>query len=236
MNDLPGAMADLDRVAQLPEAPAQVEFMRARLLANAGDAAGATRARKLGLERKPIDADDWVVRGLARIDDEPAAALADFEEALKLDPRNLAALRNQANVLAESLHRPADAVAALDRLLAIVPDSGTDLAGRGVLLARLGRRTEAHRDAVAALKADPQPFTRYQVAGIYALTARYNPSDALEAVRLLAIAFRQGAGLDLVDHDSDLDSIRDRPEFRRVAEAARALREMGGPSTKQLPH
>jgi eukaryotic-like serine/threonine-protein kinase len=210
--------------------------MRARLLANAGDAAGAARARAAGLQRQPIDADDWVIRGLARIDDEPAAALNDFEEALKLDPSNPAALRNRANVLAESLGKTAEAVAALDRLLTMMPESGVDLAGRGVVLARLGRREEAHRDAVAALKVDSRPFVRYQVAGIYALTSRNNPSDALEAARLLAVSFRQGVGLDLVDHDSDLASIRHRPEFRRVAEAARILREVGGPAPTRFPH
>jgi tetratricopeptide (TPR) repeat protein len=232
LGDLAGAMADLDYVAQRPEAPAQVEFMRARLLANAGDKGGAARAMTAAFARTPIDADDWVVRGIAQMDNDPTAAMADFEQALKLDPNHRAALRNQANLLAESLNMPAKAVAVLDRILAITPDSGSDLAGRGVVLARLGRRDEAHRDAVAALKADPRPFTHYHVAGIYALTSRYNAADALEAVRLLAIAFRSGVGLDLVDRDSDLDPIRPRPEFRRISEAARALREIGVTSAR----
>jgi serine/threonine protein kinase/Tfp pilus assembly protein PilF len=230
LGDIDGAMADLDRVADLPEAPAQVEFMRARLLANAGDRAGASRAKAAGLARRPIDADDWVVRGIARMDDAPAAAMADFEQALKLDPHNRAALRNQANLLAESLSKPEQAVAVLDRLIEFTPDSGTDLAGRGVVLARLGRREAAHRDAAAALQADSKPFTQYQVAGIYALTARTHPADALDAVRFLALAFRRGVGLDLVDRDSDLDAIRQRPEFRRIEEAARSLREVSNPS------
>jgi tetratricopeptide (TPR) repeat protein len=229
LGDITGAMSDLnaaDRASTklLSRAPAQIEFMRARLLTGDGDIAGAARAKAKGLARAPVDAADWVVRGLARIDDDPKAALGDFAEALKIEPRNRAALRNQANVLAESLDRPTDAIAVLDRLLEL-GESGQDLAGRGVVLARLGRRAEAHRDAVAALKADHRPFTRYQVAGIYALTARTTPSDALEAVRLLASAFRDGVGLNLVDSDSDLNPIRQRPEFQRVLDAARTLSE-----------
>ena len=231
LGDRDGAMADLDvarehAAALLPRPPAQIEFMRALLLSLLGDAAGARRAREAGLAQPPIDADDWVIRGLSRIDDDPRAAQADFEEALRLDPRHPAALRNLAHVLAESLGQAEQSLAALDRLIERWPDSAADLSGRGVVLARLGRRDDAHRDARAALKSNPGPLTRYQVAGIYALTARTNPPDALEAVRLLTSAFREGVGLELVDGDTDLDAIRQRPEFRRAVEAARVLRPM----------
>jgi tetratricopeptide (TPR) repeat protein len=237
LRDLGGAMSDLDAANQISSAllgrpPAQIEFMRARLLSETGDRTGAHRAREVGMGRPPIDAEDWVVRGLARIDDDPKSALTDFEEALKLDPRNLAAMRNKANVLAESLGRPADAITVLDRLIEMMPDSASDRAGRGVVLARLGKRVEAHRDAVAALAADPRPFIRYQVAGIYALTAKSTPADAVESIRLLASAFADGVGLDLVERDTDLDPIRQGSDFRRIVDAARSLRDT---STRKTP-
>jgi tetratricopeptide (TPR) repeat protein len=212
--------------------PAQIEFMRARLLAECGDQTAAVRARNDAFARPPIDAEDWTVRGLARIDENPKAALSDFDEALKLDSRNRAALRNKANVLAESLGRQAEAVAVLDRLIELSPDSASDLAGRGVVLARLGKRSEALRDAVAALKAGSQPFIRYQVAGIYALTAKSNAADALESIRLLASAFSDGIGLDLVERDGDLDPIRQRSDFHRIVDAARSLRDT---SARKMP-
>ena len=65
----------------------------------------------------------------------------------------------------------------------------------------------------------------YQVAGIYALNSRQKPEDRLQALHLLSQALRQGFGLDLVDQDTDLDPIRNDPEFRRVVKAARDLRK-----------
>ena len=50
---------------------------------------------------------DWTARGLARLPRDPEAALADYEAALKLNPRYLSALQNKANVLAEDLGRTA---------------------------------------------------------------------------------------------------------------------------------
>ena len=76
---------------------------------------------------------------------------------------------------------------------------------------------------------DRQPFTLYQVAGIYALTSRQEPEDRREAFRLLAAALREGTGLDLIDRDRDLDPIRKQPEFRSLVEAARALRAGASP-------
>jgi hypothetical protein len=101
-------------------------------------------------------------------------------------------------------------------------------AGRGVLLARLGRRDEALRDAGDAERLDPRSEVLYQTAGIYALTSRTNPTDLKDAIRLLAAAMRQGYGLDLLEIDPDLRPIRGQPEYRRLLEAARTLRPNDG--------
>jgi hypothetical protein len=94
-------------------------------------------------------------------------------------------------------------------------------AGRGVELARRGKRDEALRDASEALVRDTRAPNLYQVACIYALTSKANPDDKLEALRLLRLALRGGFGLDLIDGDSDLDPLRKHPEFGRVVTAAR---------------
>ena len=149
---------------------------------------------------------------------------ADYELALKRNPRCIAALQNKANVLAEDLGRTEDAVAALDALLALRPTHVPAIAGRGVLHARLGHRERALADARDALPRDKKPFNTYQVAGIFALTSRQKPDDRRQALSLLEAALNQGFGLDLLDKDRDLDPIRDQPEFRRIVDAARARR------------
>src|SRR5204862_3448620 len=133
--DFKGAVDDLEHARDLSAAPTQVYFMLARIRARAGDQAGADRDKAEGLRRPPTDDLDWVVRGLARMDADPEAALGDFDQALRLNSRNIAALRNKAHALSELLRRPADAVKVLDTLLAFYPDAVADRASRGVLLA-----------------------------------------------------------------------------------------------------
>jgi tetratricopeptide (TPR) repeat protein len=125
--------------------------------------------------------------------------------------------------------RTEEAVGVLDQVLSQYPDFVLARAGRGVLLARLGKHEAAHADAQAALQRDTKPSTLYQVAGIYALTSRQNTGDRQEALRLLSAALQRGYGLELLARDRDLDPVRDQPEFRRIVEAARALRAKGPP-------
>src|SRR5262249_35229641 len=97
--------------------------------------------------------------------------------------------------------------------------------GRGILLARQGKRDAALADAEEALLRDPSPAIIYQVAGIYAQTSQQHADDRLRALALLAAALRKGFGHDLIDKDTDLDPIRNQAEFRRLATAAQALRK-----------
>src|SRR5262249_55721605 len=152
-----------------------------------------------------------VVRGLARLGRDARAALADFDRALQFNPRSLDGLQNKASVLGEQLGQPLEAVKVLDRTIELYPDFVPARAGRGVLLARLGRRKEALQDAGEALRRDHQPATVYQVAGIFALTSRQQPADQQEALFLLSAALRKGYGWDLIRIDTDLDPIRNHP-------------------------
>jgi Flp pilus assembly protein TadD len=135
----------------------------------------------------------------------------------------LPALEDRSAVLAERLGRTDDAVETLGRAIMVAPARGQCRAGRGVLLARLGRRDQALRDAREAERLDPRPEVLYQAAGVYALTSEKNPADRHEAFRLLAAALRQGHGFDLLEIDPDLRPIRGQPEYRRLFEAARTL-------------
>ena len=84
-------------------------------------------------------------------------------------------------------------------------------------------------DARETLRRNSEPFTIYQVAGIYALTSRQEPADRREAFHLLESTLNRGFGLNLIEQDRDLDAIRDQPEFRQLVEAARVRRSRGTP-------
>jgi serine/threonine protein kinase/Tfp pilus assembly protein PilF len=225
------AIKDLTEALRRGTPRTRVYFMRAYAKAKAGDKAGAQQDTAAGLRLEPADEKSWIVRGLARIDTDPQGALADFEKALELNPRSVDALQNKAHVLGERLGRAEDAIRALDVAVAQNPDFVPARAGRGVYLARLGKRPAAEQDAREALLRDVKPPNLYQVACIYALNSRQNADDRVQAFHLLSLALRSGFGLDLVAEDRDLDPLRDRPEFRRVVEAARALQAEGRPKS-----
>ena len=141
----------------------------------------------LALQDHAAEAKDemsWVARAENRLRflRDPKGALADVEEALKLNPWSMFGLQLKAAILAEALNRSAEAIAVLDRAVELHPDSVQIRAGRGVLLARAGMRAEAIRDAREALRRDTRAPNLYQVGCIYALTAKTHPEDKREAV------------------------------------------------------
>jgi len=224
------AIADLTRALELGTPATQVCFMRAAVRDKARDPKGAERDRAEGMRLRPTDEASWVARGLACLPRDPKGALADFNQALELNPRSFSALQNLAHVFAEHLHDDREAVRVLDKVVAFYPECAMGKAGRGVSLARLGTRDKALTDAEDALLLDTRPPNLYQVACIYALTSRHNPKDRLRALELLSYGLKGGFGLDIVDSDTDLDPLRDTPEFRRVLQAARALQPAKSPS------
>jgi serine/threonine protein kinase/Tfp pilus assembly protein PilF len=218
------AEQDVTEALKLNPALPRAYFIRAELRAEIGDVQGAQSDRALGMRVEPSDAPTWIDRGLARIDADPRGALADFDKALELSPRSHVAMQNKAHVLSERLGRPEEALAVLNKLVALYPGFVYARIGRGVLLARMGKRDEAHADARDSLALDNSPSTYYQASNIYALTSRQNPDDKFQAFPLLSIALRGGFGLDLIDTDTDLDPIRTHPDFLRLRNAARDLK------------
>jgi len=94
-------------------------------------------------------------------------------------------------------------------------------------LARLDKRDAAHRNAEEALQLNGDPATRYQVAGVYALTSKDHPEDRKEAFRLLASALKKDYGFEYLDEDPELAPVRDLAEFKQLVAAARALKSTG---------
>jgi eukaryotic-like serine/threonine-protein kinase len=222
LGDYARAIDDLTRALDLGALYTRVYFMRARVREKAGDGDGARRDWEEGLRQEPADEKSWVARGMARLAKDPEAARADFEKALELNPRSLAALQNIAHVHAR-LDRTEEAVKVLNTAVRLHPDYLSARIDRGVLLARLGRREAAHKDAEEVLLRDNKPLTLYQAACVYALTSRTEATDRREAYRLLALALWKGYGLDRAEKDKDLEPVRNEPEFRKLVEGARAF-------------
>ena len=205
-----------------PNVPTRVYFLRSLSRWELPDKEGSTADRERGLKETPTDSMSWSARGEWRMKEEPQKAIEDFDAALALNPRLKNALINKAIVLADYLHRDADALPVLSELLSFDPDNVEARASRGVYAARVGRIDEARKDAEDSLKADPSAYRTYQIAGLFAQLSKKDPSgkSKAEALRLLAKALRSGFDdLALLKDDSDLDPIRTTPEFRAILAA-----------------
>jgi serine/threonine protein kinase/regulator of sirC expression with transglutaminase-like and TPR domain len=217
------AIADYTQALADPTASTRIYFLRSAARDKAGDQAGAQRDFDAGLATEPTDEMGWIARGNARRERDAKAALADYERALAINPRSFDALQNKAAILSDKFSDDAAALKVIERAVELYPESVLTRGGRGVLLARMGQRGTALEDARACLLLDSGAATQYQVACIYALTAKQHADDRLQALPLLSAALRAGFGLDFVDRDNDLDALREMPEFQRLVAAARAL-------------
>src|SRR5262245_34651283 len=110
LKDYAGADADLTAVLESPTAPTRIYFLRAKVRKSLGDTAGSEADIAEGRKRTPTDDRSWVTRGGSVLPINPQAALADYEEALKLNPKSRDALICKALVLGEQLKRPPDGV------------------------------------------------------------------------------------------------------------------------------
>lgn len=225
LGDLRGAHADLDEAERRGFRVNRLYVLRARAKRQLGDQAGADRDQQKALLIEPMDPRGWAVRGelkLAMRPADPVGALADFEAALRQDADFLPALRDKASVLSENLNRPADAVVVLDQILDLVPHATADRAGRAVVLARLGRKADAQRDAVACVNSD-HPLTLYQAACALLLHAD-SPTEKTRGLGLLRSALRRDpTWAKTMTHDPDLKGVQTDPAFRELIASAEVL-------------
>ena len=220
----PEAIADLNRAMELGYTPTSVYLLRSRVHGRMNDLKAAERDFAEGIKVVPTDERGWLSRAQAQLFRDPAGALADYEEALELNPRLIAALQGKAHLLSRT-GKNADSAEVLTRIIDINPDSPDAWSGRGVLRARLNDRDGAVADAREALRLTERPGTKYQVAGIYAMSALTQPEDRREAFSLLDAALRDGFGFEYLKDDRELDPIRKDPEFQKTVDAARAYRD-----------
>jgi Flp pilus assembly protein TadD len=153
------------------------------------------------------------------------AALDDFRAAAQLNPRSFAALVNQGHVLADRMRDPDAALQVMTRVTQFYPEYSLGRINRAVLLARLGKRTDAHTDVEQALRLTPNdPEIIYRAACVYSLTSVIEPADKTKALAHMQSAITNGyKRIKLIETDRDLDAIRDTPRFREITEAAVSL-------------
>jgi tetratricopeptide (TPR) repeat protein len=221
--DFRGAVADLDRAEQVGAMRTRLYRLRELAKRALGDTAGADRDHETFLAKTPMDPFSWCARGELKFAQSPPdseGALADFEEALKLDSDNLNALRDKASVLGENPRRYEEAIGVLNRVLELAPGELGDRAGRAVLLARIGKRAEALGEVKACLTARPaNAIVLYQLASAMVLAG-----EKSRGMALLKAALREDSALALqMPTDPDLLSISDDVVFVNLIKAARTL-------------
>ncbi len=202
------AIRDYTQALAMGAAYTRIFFARAEARQRVGQYDEAKRDRQDGLRRRPTDSLSWTTRGLYELDLNPPqlrGAVEDFREALKVNRKNLRAWQNAAHTLS-IMGEAAECIRCLTKALDFYPRVKEFRSGRGIELARVGRRDEAYRDAVESLRNAPSARITYQVAGIYALISQQNPAERDKALLLVSAAIGPGFG---ISHVAPLSAIYD---------------------------
>jgi tetratricopeptide (TPR) repeat protein len=225
LGKLEEAEADLTRALELGAPAIQIHLYRAKVRRGLGDDSGADADQRASAALTPRQEADFIARGMMRLADAPVDALADFKAAAVINPRSVVALKNQIHVLADKLHKTEAALELANTLCELSPDYAPGRIGRAVLLARLGRRAEAHAEAEKAQRlAKKDPEVTYRAACVYALTSATHEGDRDKALDLLERALKAGfRGVACIKAERDLDAIRDSKRFQDIAQAVASL-------------
>jgi serine/threonine protein kinase/tetratricopeptide (TPR) repeat protein len=216
------ALADFTTALERGATQTRVYFLRARSYEKIGNPKTAAEDRATGLRLTPTDKESWIARGIARLAKDPEGALADFRQALAMNPRSLSALKNIVHVTADRLDHPKEALASLNRILEIDDTNLFALAGRAVMLARQGKRTEALADVQELLRASKKPTHLFQAACALSHTSTVNEADIQKGLLMLTRAVLQDPRLlARAQTDPDLEQLRKNPGFQDLVAAAR---------------
>jgi tetratricopeptide (TPR) repeat protein len=222
------ALADLNAALAAGATQTRIYFIRARVRKELKDSAGAQADFQQGLALTPSDGASWLARGMAQLAKSPQLALADFQQARRLDPGNRAAAQNILHVLVDRLQREDEALKLLDALLAANPRDARALLTRAVVKARAGEAENAAADATAALAIDDNPTASLQAACAFAQASRTESQYRGKAFDLLARSLGAQPGLAIVaGTDPDLEPLRDGEAFEQILNAADVIRNSG---------
>jgi serine/threonine protein kinase/Flp pilus assembly protein TadD len=221
-HDNRGALADCNSAEQHHCTATRLYSIRELARRGLGDQSGADRDLRTFLAATPTDPLSWCARGERKLTlerrDVPGA-IRDFNEAVALDAGFLNALRDKASVLAEDPASYGEAIALLDRVLEVVPNSLSDRAGRAVLLARAGKSAEALREVRECANGSGDALIDYQLA-----SAALIANDKPRGLRLLRSALRKDPSFAAqMPADSDLKSVWMDSDFLNLIAAAKTL-------------
>ncbi len=220
------AEEDLTKASELGHPALQIHFLRADVRINLGDVEGAKADRETANRLTPKLEGDYLIRGVVRMaSNDFEGALDDFKSTIAINPRSIPAFQNQVVVLADKLEKP-DLPAALTvatHSCELYPEYAPFRANRAVVLARLQRRTEAHREIEKAQQLSDDAEITFRAACVYALTSSIVKDDQGKALELLrkSIRKRNNAGL---SKEKDLDSLRNLAEFQAIVQAVATLK------------
>ena len=215
------AEADLNAALKHGAPALFVHLVRERVRAARGDTAGAAADREAAKGVDPKSEMDFFVRGWSRMESDPAGALADLKKAASINPRSLIALQNQVHVLADKLKDNDSALAVATKTAELYPEFAPAVAGRAVVLARLGQRDDAHKEIARARLLSEDAEVLYHAACVYSITSTTYEGDRAKAVELLRQALREGySDLSALGTDRDLDPLRGLKEFKELQQSA----------------
>lgn len=225
LGKMDAALEDLNRAVTLQPASNRLLMNRSNFQRMMGRTEAAQADYELAMKSPPASADDWVVVALARLPQAPQQALLDLTTAANQFGENATILFSLAHVYSEHLHRPEDAVAALNRMIERFPNSQKALSDRSVLHARAGHLDLALRD-IHTLESQTTPLSgeaSYKIGCAYALCSGNDPMLRQPALQMLAQAIRLRYGGNLLADDPDLARVRDTEEFRAIQQTDRLL-------------
>lgn len=221
------AIADLTKSLELGDTRTRIYFLRSKLHRRLGDQQAAKQDLDTGLSLTPTDELSWVAHGVAQLKQDANAALADFEQALMLNPVSKTALRNCVHVLADRLDRPQDAMLRINQLLSLNEKDADALASRLVLYARQGNRESAMADIQRLLRMSKEPKALFQAACSLSLTSDEVVADADKAMTLLARAVQvEPIWLYRARTDPDLKNLRQTEPYLKYVEESRKLSQL----------
>jgi eukaryotic-like serine/threonine-protein kinase len=223
--DLERAEEDLTAALSHGGPTIQIHALRADVRGKRGDAAGAEADRQAVANLTPKVEGDYLVHGLYRMEADPQGALADFKAAAAINPRSIPAIQNQVHVLSDILHDLPGALALATQATVLHPDYAPAKANRAVILARLGRREEAHKEVERALDISNESSIIYRAACVYSLSSSTHPEDKPKALNFLKKAIWKGyRDIARINVDKDLKPLRSLQEFREIEQAANTLK------------
>lgn len=222
MNNHAKAIEYLNRALANNSNQVQPLILRSRSRLQLKDQDGANQDRNNAIKATPINATEWVMRGNERLDSDLDGAVADFKQAISLDPANFEAFQNLAHVYSDRKPDLKLAQQYLSQAIESRPSDTIAIVSRGVLHARAGDRNEALRDAADAEQKSTAALIHYQIACIHSLLLKPDSDPESEAAIAKHLSKALTADASLVPvaiQDPDLENARKLLEVQGILSA-----------------